>query len=577
MPAITQATAGRGVVETEIDSHAFPGVGHRNERSEAGPTATEPSVFMMRTPRYLILPIDGLRISDSTTPVHANAKKLLSTLQLTAKDVTATRKLGKSLAATVRSASAALRGVPAGDASAKARPAIEVIESLHEDGVKLVSASQEVLAALRQEHPGIRVIEEKFCHRALAPRVSLPPKAAKRGGVRATAVKTTVVVEVLRSDTMKPVKGADVIAFRTKNDALQKSTNASGKAKFTFTAAAPKLKSLYVYHEEPGVWGYFKANVKVSQGQVRVLLASLNLATEDTLRFFHKAGALSDGTGVRVGVIDSGADLNHPDLAGAIEGGANCVPGSNRPANDFGPDGAHGTHVAGTIAARGTSPTGVRGVAPGAKLRIYRVFENGNSGSGSSFAVIDAIERAITDQCDIINLSLGFDPGVTDEAISDALLKARKHGILPVAAAGNDGRQPVGFPGCDSSCVAVSAVGRKGYFPKTSTDVPDAVAPFGTDPRNFLAGFSNVGADLDATGSGVAVVSTFPGGYGPMSGTSMASPAVAGMAARLLGAHPAVLAMPKDAARSDAIRKLVMDACHSLGLGILFEGAGLPK
>lgn len=532
---------------------------------------------MTRAKRYLILPIDGIRISDSTTPVAENAKTLLSTLQLTPKKVAATRKLAKGLDATVRSASRGIRGVSAAEVSAELGPSIEVIKSLHEDGVKLVAASEEVLAALRQENSGIRIIEEKFCHPALAPRVPLPPRPAKPVGVRAAVANTTIVVEVLRGDTMKPVKGADVYAFRTSKDAFKKSTNASGKAKFTFAAAVPKLKNVYVYHEESGVWGYFKANVKVSQGRVQAILAPLNLATEDTLRFFHKAGTLTDGAGVRVGVIDSGADLNHPDLVGVIEGGANCVPGSNRPANDFGPDGAHGTHVAGTIAARGTAPAGVRGVAPGAKLRIYRVFEDGNAGSGSSFAVIDAIDRAITDNCDIINLSLGFDPGVTDDAISDALLKARKHGILPVAAAGNDGRLPVGFPGSDSNCIAVSAIGRKRYFPKTSTDALNVVAPFGTDPLNFVAGFSNVGADLDAAGSGVAVVSTFPDGYGPMSGTSMASPAVAGMAARLLAANQAVLAMPRDAARSDAIRKLVMDACKSLGLGILFEGAGLPK
>lgn len=442
----------------------------------------------MRTKRYLILPIDGIRISDSSIPVPSSARKLLATLQLTPTDVAATKKLAKSLVATVRTASSAVRRAIASNESPASGPAIEVIQSLHEDGVKLVSASEEVMAALRQENPGIRIIEEKFCHPARAPRVPVPPRPAKPAGARAAAAtSTSVVVEVLRGDTMKPIKGADVIAFRTSKDAFKKKTNASGKATFTFAAAVSKLKNVYVYHEEPGVWGYFKANVKVTSGSVKVILAPLDLATDDSLRFFHKAGNLTDGAGVRVGVIDSGVDINH------------------------------------------------------------------------------------------INLSLGFDPGVTDDAISDALSKARKNGILAVAAAGNDGRLPVGFPGSDSACVGVSAVGRKGSYPNTSTDVQDEVAPFGTDPKNYIAGFSNVGADLDAAGSGVAVVSTFPGGYGPMSGTSMASPAVAGMAARLLASNPAVLSMPRDAARSDAVRKLVIDACKSLGFGVLLEGAGLPQ
>lgn len=532
----------------------------------------------MATKRFLILPMEGIRISDSSTPVTEGARKLLATLQLTPKDVAATNKLAKTLLSTVRKASASIKK-KADEIVSSAGPAIEVIKSLHEDGVKLVSASEEVLAALRQENPGIRVIEETFCRPALAPRVTLPPKPAKTAGAHLAATgSTTFTVQVLRGDNMKPVKGADVIAFRTSQDALEKKTNSSGKAKFKFFAASiPKLNKLFVYHEEAGVWGYFKANATVSNSSIKVILEPIDLAKQDSLRFFHKAGSLTDGTGVRVGVIDSGADVNHPDLASAIEGGANCVPGSNRPDNDFGPDGAHGTHVAGTIAARGTAPTSVRGVAPGAKLRIYRVFEEGNSGSGSSFAVIDAIERAIADKCDIINLSLGFDQGVTDIAISDALSKARKNGILAVAAAGNDGRLPVGFPGSDANCVAVSAVGRKGLFPDTSNDVPDVIAPFGTDPMNYVAGFSNVGADLDAAGSGTAVISTFPSGYGAMSGTSMASPSVAGMAARLLAANPAIMGMPRDALRSDTIRKLLMDACKSLGFGVSFEGAGLPK
>ena len=338
-----------------------------------------------------------------------------------------------------------------------------------------------------------------------------------------------------------------------------------------------KLIKLYIYHDEPGVWGYFKGNVSVLNGLIRVCLSAIDLRGIDSLRHFHGAGSSAQGQGVRVGVIDSGVEIDHPDLVDAIEGGANCVPDSTRDAADFGPAGSHGTHVAGTIAANGSSPTGVRGMAPRTKLMIYRVFEDGNPGSGSSFAVIDAIERAIADKCDIINLSLGFDQGVTDDAISDALSKARNHGILAIAAAGNDGRLPVGFPGLDDNCVAVSAIGHKGTFPATSTESEHVAEPFGTDSHNFIASFSNIGADLDAAGAGVGVVSTVPGGYGAMSGTSMASPAVAGVAARLLSSTPEVKNMERNSARTDAMRKLLMDAAKTLGFGILFEGAGLPK
>ena len=102
-------------------------------------------------------------------------------------------------------------------------------------------------------------------------------------------------------------------------------------------------------------------------------------------------------------------------------------------------------------------------------------------------------------------------------------------------------------------------------------------APFGTDPKDFLAAFSNVGTALDVAGAGVAVVSTVPGGHAPMSGTSMACPAVTGVLARLLADTPAVLNMARDANRTDAIKALLFARAQSLGLGVTNEGKGLPR
>jgi subtilisin len=129
----------------------------------------------------------------------------------------------------------------------------------------------------------------------------------------------------------------------------------------------------------------------------------------------------------------------------------------------------------------------------------------------------------------------------------------------------------------DDLAVAVSAVGRKGTFPARSSESGDVAAPFGTDSKSFLAAFSNLGATLDVAGAGVAVVSTVPGGYAPMSGTSMACPAVTGVLARLLANTPAVLNMARDANRADAIRALLFAQAQSLGLGVTNEGKGLPR
>jgi len=118
-------------------------------------------------------------------------------------------------------------------------------------------------------------------------------------------------------------------------------------------------------------------------------------------------------------------------------------------------------------------------------------------------------------------------------------------------------------------------MGHKGTFPLGSEPTGSVAKPFGKDKNDFVAEFSNIGADTDITGPGVGVISTVPTGYGVMSGTSMACPAAAGAAARLLAHAPLLLAMPRNQARSDAIVKAVYAAAHVLGFGPSFEGKGL--
>ena len=146
-------------------------------------------------------------------------------------------------------------------------------------------------------------------------------------------------------------------------------------------------------------------------------------------------------------------------------------------------------------------------------------------------------------------------------------------------AAGNDGRRPVSQPGAFQLCVAVSASGRKGTFPSGTTDAGSVAAQFGKDRKNFVAAFTNIGPEIDVTGPGVGVISTVPGGYAAMSGTSMACPAVTGVAARVLSA-PAkapVLNGSRDESRSNAIVAMLLQSCASLGFGKDFEGLGLPE
>ena len=159
-----------------------------------------------------------------------------------------------------------------------------------------------------------------------------------------------------------------------------------------------------------------------------------------------------DGTGIKIAVIDTGVDYNHPDLFGfgndgKVIGGYDFVDNDNSPIDTNG----HGTEVAGIIAADGQ----LKGVASKSKILAYRVSENGES--VSSNLIIKAVKQAIIDEADIINISLGVN--LTNKKIDNALNDAVENGIVVVAAAGNHGPDSasIGSPGINPNVITVGA------------------------------------------------------------------------------------------------------------------------
>lgn len=242
------------------------------------------------------------------------------------------------------------------------------------------------------------------------------------------------------------------------------------------------------------------------------------------------------GQGILVAVVDTGVDLDHPDLIGSLyvnpgeiagngidddgNGYVDDVSGYDFAGRDANPDdiNGHGTHVAGTIAA-GNNGFGATGIAPDATILPVRVL--GDDGSGSTNAVAAGIRYAADLGADIINLSLG---GGYSRAIDAAIDYAQQLGSFIVAAAGNESAPvpsfPAQFSGTNENVISVGAFSSSGS----------------------LAGFSN---DVGGSGSvqidapGVGIYSTYVGGrYASLSGTSMASPHVAGVAALALSANP---------------------------------------
>ncbi|MEU3795553.1 S8 family serine peptidase [Streptomyces fructofermentans] len=231
------------------------------------------------------------------------------------------------------------------------------------------------------------------------------------------------------------------------------------------------------------------------------------------------------GKGVKVAVLDTGVDTEHPDLADRIESSASFIP-SEQDALDYN---GHGSHVASTIAGTGSASEGKeRGVAPGVRLNIGKVLDS--EGSGQESWIIAGMEWAARDQkARIINMSLGGSGNHTDPMSQAVDQLSRETGALFVIAAGNAGPHTIGSPGAADSALTVGAV-----------DSADRLADFSsTGPRD---GDSGLKPEITAPGVDILAARSQhkrgSGYYTTMSGTSMATPHVAGAAALLAAAHP---------------------------------------
>lgn len=442
---------------------------------------------------------------------------------------------------------------------------MRVLDSIAEDGAKLVELSPQEALSLRQNQPGLKLVPVVLYY----PQVQRRKIEAKAAAASGAKIRLTVV----SSGNGKPIAGAKVVAFTdfANRIGLGGTTNGKGIVDLAFGTMSKKLEKLYVYPTK-NFWNFFQKNITINSGD-KIGLLPVDLTFTDALRQFYGDSPDNAGTQVKVAVIDSGVDLTHPDLT--VIGGENTVLGEKP--SDFGDNGGegHGSHVAGIIAAHGKPPQGIRGLAPAASLFSFRVFGRGAEGA-SNFSIAKAIDRAVQSGCDLINMSLGG--GDPDDAIRAAMEDAQAQGSLVIVASGNDDRSPVSFPASASPpAIAVSAMGRKGTFPPRTTGDDATLKPFGTDTKNFVASFSNVGPEIDLTSTGVGIISTVPGGYVPMDGTSMATPAVTGFAARLLSGMQNILTMPRTPARANAMAQALFKRAKALGFGPKFEGQGFPK
>jgi subtilisin len=244
-----------------------------------------------------------------------------------------------------------------------------------------------------------------------------------------------------------------------------------------------------------------------------------------------QSGNGSGSVNVDVAVIDTGIQTNHPDLN--VVGGRNCSTGTS-----WSDGHGHGTHVAGTVAAKDDG-VGVVGVAPGARLWAVRVLNN--AGSGTTSSIICGVDWVTANAAiiEVANMSLGGSGSDSNcggnDSYHNAICRSVAAGVTYVVAAGNSSANANNFqPATYEEVITVSALADFNGAPGGG-----AASTCRADVDDTFANFSNYGADVDLIAPGVCILSTWKGSsYNTISGTSMASPHVAGAAALYKANNP---------------------------------------
>lgn len=454
----------------------------------------------------------------------------------------------------------------------------------HETSRQLVlfEAKPEEVAAKISSLPEDVIVEPEIIHHRLdfyrpLDFLGISRQSAPAFPLQTVGNMTTFSVEVKSGSTSLPK--AEVILFLRflGNDReLTATTDSDGKASLVF----PRSWSASALIVIPA--GNYWPMVKRGPSDFTVVDCPPLPDANNSLGWWHNKLGIDNldldlGTGIKVGVIDSGVG-SHPFLSHVTSIGA--FIDSNFDANGGADVDNHGSHVCGTIGARPSDVNAFAGIAPGVDLFSARVFPKDRG--ANQLDIANAIDELSLEQdVDLINMSLGAPVGsqVEQDAIKDAL----ETGTLCVCAAGNSNGR-VEFPAAFDETVAVAAIGRLGWSPDgsiPSTRLPLERARFGSD-NLYHANFSCFGSEITCAAPGVGIISTVPASnglkrpYASMGGTSMASPAACGALAVALSRSSIYQSLPRDLTRSQMALQILRRISQSIGLAMDYEGQGMP-
>lgn len=446
---------------------------------------------------------------------------------------------------------------------------VQILDSIHEDADKLALMTETEVEKLKATLPGL-VIEPNIIYKK-----SRHPMFESFQIMNLSSSGTTkrIRIRVFDEHNGNGIEGACVRLLVETNPlaGFEATTDATGNCDLIVPNSLQRCPALTVLPRY-GYWSRLIHDVSIEPTH-QIPLGRLPSSNSAFYDWGHQCAAMRDGLSlnpeeVKIGIIDTGIRRDHPGIVPT--GGRNCIFGEDPSMWDRDTDG-HGTHVAGVVAATvAKSGKGIKGYVPQAKIWAYRAIGEGTG--AFTFDLAKAIQQAVDDKCDIINLSLGS-PSL-QVAIRNKIEMAYDQGVLCIAATGNDGGT-VNYPAAFNSVMGVGAFGKFGSYPSYSVHSAAETNTRSVDGNYYFAKFSNFGDGLDLCAPGVAIVSTVPGGdYSAWDGTSMACPQVTGLAALALAAHRDIFEAPRDADRVERLIQTLKTGAKKLNFGPKYEGSG---